>query len=163
MLAAATFTTLMRNGFADAASAGVIRRNVEMNSRKARSADSVACLGSKDEAINIVLEAHDVEPKRPFVILGGRGRRRQSIDVAFGNTAAIDVFDPAGVEIFGQHLRAGARTTSRRSACVPPSFTPNTACAVLSRMKLSGAVKEKPSLGCRKRRPRTKPSLGSSP
>ena len=58
---------------------------------------------------------------------------------------------------------AGTRTTSKRIAWLPPSRTPITACAVLSSVKDSGAWKVKPSFGCRKRRPRTNPSLGSSP
>ena len=35
------------------------------------------------------------------------------------------------------------------------TFAPRTACAVFSSVKRSGAVKVKPSRGCRKRRPRT--------
>ena len=47
--------------------------------------------------------------------------------------------------------------------CTYTAETPITACAVLSSVNVSGAWKVKPSFGCRKRRPRTKPSLGSSP
>src|SRR6202012_1201823 len=103
-----------------------------------------------------------VEAKHPLVALRARGRGRHAAQRELLDRVLVDVLDPAGAEIVREALLGRARA-ARRAACWPRSWSPSTACAVFSSVKPSGAVKVKPSFGCRKRRPRTNPSLGSSP
>src|SRR6478609_10544532 len=57
-----------------------------------------------DDAVDLAAEPHHVEPKRPLVALGGRGRRREAADHHLLDGLGVDVFDPAGVEILRQGL-----------------------------------------------------------
>jgi len=63
-------------------------------------------------------------------------------------------------QIFRQADCSAGTRTRRAQRLRTAVLDANTACAELSIVKPSGAVKVKPSLGCRNLRPRTKPSLG---
>ena len=110
-------------------------------------------LGSwpQDEAIDVAAEA---QRRKAGTTIG----RRVAIAVAPSkplivdilDRRRIDVLDPAGCQILAQRL-LGRHPHRRRAAAPapPPSLTPSTAWAVLSSVKPSGAVKVKPSLGCK--------------
>ena len=64
-------------------------------------------LGREDEAIDVAAEPHREQPERPLVALGGRGRGREAVDGELLDGLAVDVLDPAGVEIGRQRLLGG--------------------------------------------------------
>src|SRR6202040_3493264 len=120
-------------------------------------------------------DRHNAKPKR-FRLLGlGDAHTTETADrftksaIGFRRVMLGGKNEPVHVAAEADRIEApsvcsaGTRTTSSRNASPPPRLMPSTACAVLSSVKPSGAAKVKPSLGCRKRRPRTKPSPGSSP
>ena len=85
-----------------------MRRNVPTDSRKLLSTVSVSVLGGEDEAIDLAAEAHDVEPERPLVALGGRGRAgKPSIVISsmlFGSMFSIQPeLRYSGERLLGRH------------------------------------------------------------